>query len=397
MCKELLPKVREADGMMCKWRELIPDEKMSEAVVAGLNFADMQMAAYTLQVQIPGEDLKRYGSQAALAHDVVTILAGLSHTEISSPWRASAEPQSESKGDEQASKVRPVLMRELNEDGSVKDCDVLLKELGFDVGVHVRHAADGEHGRIVSVEGRRVRLQQASGVSRVSVDGFLSGEWASYVPRAEAQTLPDLMLYAPSAFPEYKHAKVVANCWLDMCDLYEKFEGHELWQKLSIQLKPRKGIFAKSFIGKGKLTLCPTGLHLKHSINKPAEEPLFPLIMPDDDFHVWSVLVTILPKADDEPGCVNPCFLVQALSSEADCNMALIYARSNRCKGVKLPLLRNVVDLKEGDFLYMHKSKKDVVVEPLEASPPKKSRAAASESCSAEEACAQQGAVSIRT
>ena len=51
MCKELLPKVREADGMMCKWRELIPDEKMSEAVVAGLNFADMQMAAYTLQVQ----------------------------------------------------------------------------------------------------------------------------------------------------------------------------------------------------------------------------------------------------------------------------------------------------------------------------------------------------------
>ena len=192
MCKELLPKVREADGMMCKWRELIPDEKMSEAVVAGLNFADMQMAAYTLQVQIPGEDLKRYGSQAALAHDVVTILAGLSHTEISSPWLASAEPQSESKGDEQASKARPVLMRELNEDGSVKDCDVLLKELGFDVGVHVRRAADGEHGRIVSVEERRVRLQQASGVSRVSVDGFVSGEWASYVPKAEAHKLCQL-------------------------------------------------------------------------------------------------------------------------------------------------------------------------------------------------------------
>ena len=150
-----------------------------------------------------------------------------------------------------------------------------------------------------------------------------SGEWAGFVP--------DLMLYAPSAFPEYKHAKVVANCWLDMCDLYEKFEGHELWQKLSIQLKPRKGIFAASFIGKRKLTLCPTGLHLKHSINKPAEEPLFPLIMPDDDFHVWSVPVRILPKAEDEPGCVNPCFLVQALSSEADCNMALIYTRSSRC------------------------------------------------------------------
>ena len=148
-------------------------------------------------------------------------------------------------------------MRELNEDGSVKDCDVLCKELGLDVGGHVRGAADGEYGRIVSVEGRRVRPQQASGMSRVRLGRFLSGEWASSVPKAKAQTLPDLMLYAASASPGYTHGKVLADCWLDMCDLHEKFQS---WQKLSIQLKPRKGIFATSFVGKGKLTICPTGL-----------------------------------------------------------------------------------------------------------------------------------------
>ena len=75
MCKELLPKVREADGIMCTWRELIPDWRLSEAVVAGLNFADIQMGAYVLQVQILGEDLKRYRAQAALVHNMVTISA----------------------------------------------------------------------------------------------------------------------------------------------------------------------------------------------------------------------------------------------------------------------------------------------------------------------------------
>ena len=102
-----------------------------------------------------------------------------------------------------------------------------------------------------------------------------------------------------------------------------------------------------------------------------SEDNRFPIIVPVDGLHVWVPPVTVLPKAESEQGFLNPAFLVQTLPSAADCNMSLAHIKSERTKGVKLPMLKNTHDLKEGDFLYMFRGKKDVEVEALVFSPEK--------------------------
>ena len=178
--KETLPKVKESDSIMAKWRELVHSASMTAGLNAGLNFADMQMAAFTLGITIPGEDLKRYKTAAALAHDIVLILQGISGVSLDSPWKAHAQAPDEEKSSSSSAAPKVVLMRELNEDGTVKDCESMLREMGYLIGSHVRRAADGEAGQIIAIQGRTVRLQQANGVSKVSVDAFLSNEWSNF-------------------------------------------------------------------------------------------------------------------------------------------------------------------------------------------------------------------------
>ena len=368
--KETLPKVKESDSIMAKWRELVHSASMTAGLNAGLNFADMQMAAFTLGITIPGEDLKRYKTAAALAHDIVLILQGISGVSLDSPWKAHAQAPDQEKSSSSSAAPKVVLMRELNEDGTVKDCENMLREMGYLIGSHVRRAADGEAGQIIAIQGRTVRLQQANGVSKVSVDAFLSNEWSTFVPKAEVQTITDVMMYAPTSFPEFQRQTLLAKCWLDLCDLQKKHEGSEVLSNLSIQLKPRKGVQVTGFIPRGKLVLIPVGLQLKHGLQEP-EDNRFPIIVPVDGLHVWVPPVTVLPKAESEQGFLNPAFLVQTLPSAADCNMSLAHIKSERTKGVKLPMLKNTHDLKEGDFLYMFRGKKDVEVEALVFSPEK--------------------------
>ena len=357
---------------MAKWRELVhgASASMPASLIAGLNFADMQMAAFTLGITIPGEDLKRYKTAAALAHDIVLILQGISGVSLDSPWKAHAQAPDEEKSSSSSAAPKVVLMRELNEDGTVKDCESMLREMGYLIGSHVRRAADGEAGQIIAIQGRTVRLQQANGVSKVSVDAFLSNEWSTFVPKAEVQTITDVMMYAPTSFPEFQRQTLLAKCWLDLCDLQKKHEGSEVLSNLSIQLKPRKGVQVTGFIPRGKLVLIPAGLQLKHGLQEP-EDNRFPIIVPVDGLHVWVPPVTVLPKAESEQGFLNPAFLIQTLPSADDCNMSLSHIKSERTKGVKLPMLKNTHDLKEGDFLYMFRGKKDVEVEALVFSPEK--------------------------
>ena len=368
--KETLPKVKESDSIMAKWRELVHSASMTAGLNAGLNFADMQMAAFTLGITIPGEDLKRYKTAAALAHDIVLILQGISGVSLDSPWKAHAQAPDEEKSSSSSAAPKVVLMRELNADGTVKDCESMLREMGYLIGSHVRRAADGEAGQIIAIQGRTVRLQQANGVSKVSVDALLSNEWSTFVPKAEVQTITDVMMYAPTSFPEFQRQTLLAKCWLDLCDLQKKHEGSEVLSNLSIQLKPRKGVQVTGFIPRGKLVLIPVGLQLKHGLQEP-EDNRFPIIVPVDGLHVWVPPVTVLPKAESEQGLLGPAFLVRALPSAAACSVSLAHIKSERTKGVKLPMLKNTHDLKEGDFLYMFRGKKDVEVEALVFSPEK--------------------------
>ena len=101
-CKRMLSKenaaaVKDADAHMCQWRKLIealPDGMTKlklPQVQTTLSLGDMSMAAFTLSLNLPGEDLKKYKSREALAHDVVLILQVVLGCTLASPWEAHAQ------------------------------------------------------------------------------------------------------------------------------------------------------------------------------------------------------------------------------------------------------------------------------------------------------------------
>ena len=132
-CKKKLHKdswssVKEAGSIMNTWRKLVTALPNGQELLAipevqtCMSYGDMSMAAYTLNVTLPGEDVKKYKTCQSLAHDLVLILEGILNQELKSPW--SAHQLTDSQGSSQSNDVgaqRPAIMRELSSDGSVKD------------------------------------------------------------------------------------------------------------------------------------------------------------------------------------------------------------------------------------------------------------------------------------
>lgn len=385
-CKKMLHKdswssVKEADSIMNTWRKLVtalPNGQellMIPEVQTCMSYGDMSMAAYTLNVTLPGEDIKKYKTCQSLAHDLVLILEGILNQDLQSPW--SAHQLTDSQGSSQSKDVgsqRPAIMRELSSDGSVKDSALMLKEAGFAVGQHVRRKADQETGMLMAMEQGRVKLKQPSGsIVRVSIDSFLAGHWQVFTPKPEPQTVEDLSLYSPANFPEYERQMLLACLYMDMHELMQKHETNPMLQKLKVTLKPRKSVEATAFIPRNKLIMVPMGLSIKHGQKKP-EDAIFEIITPMSDYFFWIVSFIQIPKAEGDAGFINPAFLVQPLPASDTWNCEVSHVKSTRDKKVQLPILKNTLDLQQDDVLYMPKPEKTVHVEALQADTPPRKR-----------------------
>ncbi|CAE7280048.1 unnamed protein product [Symbiodinium sp. CCMP2592] len=384
-CKKMLHKdstasVKEADTIMSTWRKLVtalPDGAellMKPEVQTCLSYGDMSLAAFTLNVMLPGEDLKKYKTSQSLAHDLVLILEGILKTDLNGPWAAHKVADSgEASGSKQVG-APMAIMRELSSDGSVKDSAVMMAESGFSVGQYVRRKADQETGQVTAIELGRVKLKQPSGsVVRVSIDSFLAGHWQVYTPKPEPQTVDDLSVYSPLNFPEYERQMLLACLYMDMHELMQKHDTNPMLQKLRVTLKPRKSVQATAFIPKNKLIMVPMGLTIKHGQKKP-EDAIFDIIAPMSDYFFWIVSFIQIPKAEGDAGFINPAFLVQPLPVSDTWNCEVSHVKSNRDKKVQLPILKNTLDLQQDDVLYMPKAEKTVHVEALQVDTPPRKR-----------------------
>ncbi|CAE7205807.1 unnamed protein product [Symbiodinium sp. CCMP2592] len=384
-CKKMLHKdstasVKEADTIMSTWRKLVtalPDGAellMKPEVQTCLSYGDMSLAAFTLNVMLPGEDLKKYKTSQSLAHDLVLILEGILKTDLNGPWAAHKVADSgEASGSKQVG-APMAIMRELSSDGSVKDSAVMMAESGFSVGQYVRRKADQETGQVTAIELGRVKLKQPSGsVVRVSIDSFLAGHWQVYTPKPEPQTVDDLSVYSPLNFPEYERQMLLACLYMDMHELMQKHDTNPMLQKLRVTLKPRKSVQATAFIPKNKLIMVPMGLTIKHGQKKP-EDAIFDIITPMSDYFFWIVSFIQIPKAEGDAGFINPAFLVQPLPVSDTWNCEVSHVKSNRDKKVQLPILKNTLDLQQDDVLYMPKAEKTVHVEALQVDTPPRKR-----------------------
>ncbi|CAE7693022.1 unnamed protein product [Symbiodinium sp. CCMP2592] len=323
-CKKMLHKdstasVKEADTIMSTWRKLVTalpngaELLMKPEVQTCLSYGDMSLAAFTLNVMLPG----------------------ILKTDLNGPWAAHKVADS---GDASGSKqvgAPKAIMRELSSDGSVKDSALMLEEAGFSVGQHVRRKADQETGQLMAMELGRVKLKQPSGsIVRVSIDSFLAGHWQVFTPKPEPQTVDDLSVYSPLNFPEYERQMLLACLYMDMHELMQKHETNPMLQKL--------------------------------------KDAIFDIITPMSDYFFWIVSFIQIPKAEGDAGFINPAFLVQPLPVSDTWNCEVSHVKSNRDKKVQLPILKNTLDVQQDDVLYMPKAEKTVHVEALQAETPAK-------------------------
>ena len=378
--KDMLGPVRDADSIMTMWRKILDEANIPPGSMNilsnALNVADMSLAAYTLSLAMPPDDLKRYKTKEALAHEVVLVMSGIIGKQLPSPWLLhAAEKEPAADTSETAKSSSSGVLRELSMDGTVKESGVLMAEHGFHVNDHVRRKADGESGRIQKIESGRVHLAKSDGTTgRLSVEGFLQGDWSTYTPKAEPELLTDISLHAPHMYLDFQHACLMANMILDMQEIMEKQHGSPFHAKLNAQLKPRKALLAAAFIPRMKLTLVPAAVQIRHGPKKP-EDALFTIATGSPDYHFWVQPLVVVPKAEGDAGFINPAFLVQPLTEEENINMEVTYVKGTRAKNVKYPVLRNTADLQKGDILYMLKGKPSVDLEPLVPETPPKKRA----------------------
>ncbi|CAJ1429452.1 unnamed protein product [Effrenium voratum] len=336
-----------------------------------LSFTDMALAAHVLNIKLNNE--KKYESMGAIAHDYVLILRSVTGQEVSSRWHAQAqhheEPSPANTG------ARPMMMRELQEDGSFKDPASMLSELGFEVGGHVRRKSDRVEGKINEVlhNANKVKIEVDGNMFKVPLASSLSGEWQTFEPKAAAEAVCfDSM---PSKSLGFRAAAKAASILLALQDMADRFDG-QLWDQLQLQLKPSKALLCTANVQKGKLTLIPATPKVGHRLGAQEVPANTWEVQTDmaDEAKFWVVPHTALPKEQGDDSFLHPFWQVQATPDEDMANMELIWVKGKHDSTLKTPCFRNSKAIKHGEKLLFFKEKRKVTHAPMEKSPSGKSK-----------------------
>ena len=105
------------------------------------------------------------------------------------------------------------MIREITKSGSIQNTEALLNDAGFKVGDHVKRK-DGSTGQIKDIVDSTVRLQMdARLVAKISLQSFVTGEWAKYVPKQDPVVLDSeaLLAHSPLDQEEWKIFQVLPD------------------------------------------------------------------------------------------------------------------------------------------------------------------------------------------
>ena len=235
-------------------------------------------------------------------------------------------------------------MRELNDDGTMKDVSGLLQEQGFRVGDHVARKAGNMRGQIeeILVDEVKVRLEDPPGViGKFPLVAFLQHQWSQYKPKVHVGDV--VLTVVPSACPQFSSCAAASAIHHAVSQL--TFQHESLLQYLKIQLKPKAVVVTKSF-EKGKLILVPTCLKVSHSVDRPVRQ-VIDIRVPGSSAFFWLTPMSGLPKTD-EAGHIVPFWHVQGVDEHH--NMELGWLKVGDTP-FKVPVLKNSKQVKPGDVL----------------------------------------------
>ena len=405
-----------ADSIMCEMASMLQrldeEHRSAHSLQTATGLTEMALCGHAVSLRGEG---KKYKTLQGIAHDWCLVARLVTGVDFGTPWREYAEQEaSAASADAPAAgaslmshvcirlyglfqpagvlrcRRSPALeislnavwvyfkpcncclrMRELDAEGRLKDAGALLAELGFRSGVWVRRKATKEEGVIDDIKDGKVRLDMGQGImAKADVQEFVGGAWAVFQPRS-APIFTQTDKFPPSSNGEFNAAYIHALIMQELFDLNSQHEGQG-WEKLSIQCKPTKAVTATAYIPKRKLTLLPATFRVSMMPKNKKGGQGFEVLTASPTHSFWAQPVVQLGDADGKQGFITPMWFVQACGEEGDANMAIHHIPAKSDKHIRIPIMKNLKDLHEGDMLLFHKPKDTPAVAKLAISPSKR-------------------------
>ena len=248
-------------------------------------------------------------------------------------------------------------MRQYDKNGHLTNIADVMESFGFQVGQSI-FRKDKSQAVIESFHGEMVTMKTDHGQSKINYQTFLDGEWTKFTPKLPDEYLDDLYYYSPLKHRQ-SHLEYFKSCFLlEMRQRYHLHKGME--DLVVIRLKPKGGMVGGKAVKKGKLILVPFTCSV---VVKPVgQSPNSNLVLGEiaGEFSLAPLLLN--DKADDPMAC--PFWYVQVVHDESEANMELTQVAQPKCHGepvntgnVKIPVLKNIKDLKPNDCLFVFKEK----------------------------------------
>ena len=377
LSKEMFTKVNQADGIMCQCRTVLDGggvDMNKLEVTTCLGFLDINIVANILGIKLPGE--RTYKTPEGIAHDFVKVMSQISGVPLESPFSAWEEVLETPMNDSGASSSSTTMIREITKSGSIQNTEALLNDAGFKVGDHVKRK-DGTTGQIKDIVDSTVRLQMdASLVAKISLQSFVTGEWAKYVPKQDPVVLDSeaLLAHSPLDQEEWKIFQGIARLSVELNSLETKFKG-EMMDRLKLRIRPNRCIEVTTGIADKKLHLVPVTTNIKYLTKPPEKDGIHAMVsgLPQP-FHLVPQMT--FPK-DGKAGFIPLFWAVGTTPKEEESNMKVVTYKGN---GVEIPYMVNSRAIKDGEKLFRFVAKKVPLVEALQFSPNKRKRATGKQS-----------------
>ncbi|CAJ1428125.1 unnamed protein product [Effrenium voratum] len=322
-----------ADSIMCEMASMLQrldeEHRSAHSLQTATGLTEMALCGHAVSLRGEG---KKYKTLQGIAHDWCLVARLVTGVDFGTPWREYAE--------QEASAASADAMRELDAEGRLKDAGALLAELGFRSGVWA------------------------------DVQEFVGGAWAVFQPKS-APIFTQTDKFPPSSNGEFNAAYIHALIMQELFDLNSQHEGQG-WEKLSIQCKPTKAVTATAYIPKRKLTLLPATFRVSMMPKNKKGGQGFEVLTASPTHSFWAQPVVQLGDADGKQGFITPMWFVQACGEEGDANMAIHHIPAKSDKHIRIPIMKNLKDLHEGDMLLFHKPKDTPAVAKLAISPSKR-------------------------
>ncbi len=372
LSKDMFEKVLRADGIMCQCRDVLEAGSVDVnklEVSTCLGFVDINIVAHLLGIKLPGE--RAYKTPEGIAHDFVKVMSQITGASLVSPFSTWEELLDTPGNTSTASGSSTTTIREINKSGKVENTEALLNDAGFKVGDYVKRK-DGSSGQIKEIVDSTVKLHvDGNVIAKISLQSFVTGEWAKYVPKQEPVVLdsPALLVHSPLDQEEWKIFQGIAKLSLELNSLETKYKG-VMMDRLQLRVRPNRCIEVITGIADKKLHLVPITTNIKYLSKPPEKDGIHALVsgLPQP-FQLVPQLA--FPK-DGKQGFIPLFWAVGSTPKEEESNMKLVTYKGN---GVEIPFMVNSRAIEVGEKLLRFVSKKVALVEQLQYSPHKKRRA----------------------